>query len=64
MRGGDVEKLLIILLRQNLLRADKIPNESIYNEDVEASIKRFQTSKGLKPDGRLDFRTLLLLRAQ
>jgi murein L,D-transpeptidase YcbB/YkuD len=64
MRGRDVEQLLLLLVRHSLLRADKIPPESVYNADVESVIKNYQSSKGLKPDGKVDFRTVILLKAQ
>ncbi len=64
MKGADVEQLLTLLVKRELLAVSKIPAESIFNSDVEAAIKKFQKDKGLTADGRVDFRTLLLLRAQ
>jgi hypothetical protein len=64
MRGKDVEHLIILLVKQRLLRPDQVPMESLFNEDVEAAIKKFQSSQSLIPNGRVDFRTLLLLKAQ
>jgi murein L,D-transpeptidase YcbB/YkuD len=64
MRGKDVEELIILLVRRSLLRPDQVPMESLFNEDVESAVKKFQSAKGLNADGRVDFRTLLLLKAQ
>jgi hypothetical protein len=64
MRGKDVEQLIILLVKQRLLRPDQVPMESLFNEDVESAVKKFQSSQSLVPNGRVDFRTLLLLKAQ
>ena len=64
MKGADVEQLLTILIKRDLLEVSKIPSEAVFNSDVEAAVKKFQKDKGLTQDGRVDFRTLLLLRAQ
>lgn len=64
MRGADVEQLIIILVRRDLLPAAKVPSEALYNADIERTVKAFQKANGLPETGRVDFRTLLLLRAR
>lgn len=64
MRGADVEQLIMILVRRALLPASKVPSEAIFNSDIESTVKAFQKANGLAETGRVDFRTLLLLRAQ
>lgn len=64
MRGKDVEQLIILLVKQRLLRPDQVPNESLFTEEMETVIKKFQAKQSLIPNGRVDFRTLLLLKAQ
>ena len=64
MRGKDVEQLIILLVKQHLLRPDQVPMESLFTEDVESAVKKFQAAQSLIPNGRVDYRTLLLLKAQ
>jgi peptidoglycan hydrolase-like protein with peptidoglycan-binding domain len=64
MKGADVEELLLLLVKKNLLTADRIPSDATFNANVETAVKSFQTAKGITVDGRVDFRTLLLLKAQ
>ena len=64
MNGADVEELLLLLVKKNLLTADRIPSDATFNANMETAVKTFQAAKGITVDGRVDFRTLLLLKAQ
>lgn len=64
MRGKDVDQLIILLVKGNLLSAADIPQESLFTAEVEVAVKTFQKSKGITADGAVDYRTLLLLRVQ
>jgi murein L,D-transpeptidase YcbB/YkuD len=64
MRGKDVEQLIILLVKQRLLRPDQVPMESVFTQEVEAVVKKFQAAQGLVATGRVDYRTLLILKAQ
>lgn len=64
MRGKDVEELLLLLLRNKVLPVEKLPSENLFTAEVEKAVKSFQRAKGIKADGKVDYRTLLLLKAQ
>jgi hypothetical protein len=64
MTGKDVDQLIMLLVKAELLTAAKIPQTSLFSEDVERAVKTFQTAKGLPADGVVDYRTLLLLKVQ
>lgn len=64
MRGKDVDQLIVLLVKAKLLTALQIPQESLFNEEVERAVKGFQVANKIPADGAVDYRTLLLLRAQ
>jgi len=64
MRGKDVEQLIVLMLKNSLLKPDQVPSESLFTADMETAVKAFQSRKGVTADGRVDYRTLLLLKAQ
>jgi len=62
MKGRDVEQLVILLLKNKVLTADKIPTDSVFDANVEDAVKIFQSTEKLSVDGKVDYRTLLLLK--
>lgn len=64
MKGRDVEELILLLLRNEVLAVDKIPKDSTFTSHVEDAVKSFQQSKKIPVDGRVDYRTLLLLKVK
>jgi len=64
MTGSDVDQLIVLLLKARLLPAAEIPKSSMFSEDVERAVKKFQAANALTVDGAVDYRTLLLLKVQ
>ena len=62
MSGKDVDELILLLVKGELLTATEIPQESLFTDAVERAVKKFQAVKGIPENGLVDYRTLLLLR--
>ncbi len=62
MSGKDVDELIMLLVKGKLLAAKDVPQTSLFTEEVELAVRKFQTSKELPADGAVDYRTLLLLK--
>ena len=62
MSGKDVDELILLLVKGELLTATEIPQESLFTDAVERAVKKFQAVKGIPVNGLVDYRTLLLLR--
>jgi hypothetical protein len=64
MRGSDVEQLILLMVRRDLLKAGQIPSEDVFTDTMEIAVKQFQASRGIAADGVVDYRTALLLKVQ
>ena len=62
MTGKDVDQLILLLVKGKLLATMDIPQSSLFTEEVERAVKKFQADEKIPADGAVDYRTLLLLR--